>query len=1050
MNPPLHILHLENNPADVRLVKDQLAAEHIVAEVRQVSRRADLVAALASEPWDLIISDDRLADGFTGLEALKLVREKHHALPFIFLSDTPDEQVVVESLKAGATDYLLKQKRGRLPAAVRRAVAEANEQKRHKMTEAELRHSEKQYRLLFQDNPNPMWVFDLETLKILEVNEVACLHYGYTSEEFLRMSLTDLRAVEHPVQGQPHPPQTALPEAGVQGMVFRHQRKDKTEMDMELNWLPLVFRGKLAALTVATDVTIRRQAAHQNATLGALSHHLSAVTMAAQAARFICEATDELFHWDDFSLDLYSASRDEASSLLTITTVGGKRVEIPPASLPKTDNSLVRRVIEHGAELVADDTQGGITMVAPVRKGPKVIGVLFIHGRQSHRYNEHDLVTLQMLADQCGGALQRVQVEEELRQSQRRFRDLFQNSPDAIFVEDLQGRVLDVNPSACSLSGLTYDKLIGKSTLDELLSPAHREAGRTIFQRLVSGEITWIESEGIRADGQLVPVEIRAGRIEYDGRPALLFHVRDITERNAAEATLRNSETLFRSVWENSVDGMRLTDEKGLIVAINGAFCRQVGMSHEQLEDHPFTVMYSASTDRAALLRQHREMFRNGEAQPKRECEIVLHDGRKAVFEMADSYIESNGKPRLLLSLFSDITVQKQMAEQLRQSQKLEAIGQLAGGIAHDFNNILTIILGHASLLLLSPLDAKATVSAQQIKQASERAAGLTRQLLTFGRKHIVNTRPIDLNQTVSKVSDMLGRLLGEDISLQINFASQPAVVEADASMVEQILLNLSVNSRDAMPHGGQLVISIDECVVDAKHVRRFSEARTGNFIRLSHMDSGCGIPPENLPRIFEPFFTTKEIGKGTGLGLATVFGIVKQHNGWIEVESEPGKGARFHIFLPASTRLVAKAEQYDTQLRIQDGTETILIVEDERDLREIVTSTLTHHGYRVFQAADGHNALDIWREQKDNIDLVFTDVIMPGGINGRELAEKLWAEKPDLKIIFSTGYGANALGSDYKLDLATNYLPKPYLPQALVRLVRRCLDKKRCPDSLS
>jgi PAS domain S-box-containing protein len=1042
MNPLLHILHLEDNPADSQLLKKQLAEAHIGAAIRQVNRRTDLVATLTSETWDLIISDYRLAD-FSGLEALKLARGKNHIQPFIFLSGTPGEQAAIECLKARATDYVLKQKRDLLPSALLRAVAETGERKRHEMTETELRHSEKQYRLLFQDNPNPMWVFDLETLAILEVNEVACQHYGYTSDEFLRMTLTDLRAVEHPVQGLPHPPQTVLPEAGAQGMIFRHQRKDKTEMDMELNWAPLVFRGKLAALTVATDVTIRRQAAHQNTALGTLSHHLSAVTTATQAARFICEATDELFHWDDFSLDLYSASRDETASLLTITTVGGKRVEIPPASLPQTDNSLVRRVIEHGAELVSDDTQGGITMVTPIRKGLKVIGVLFIHGRRSHSYNEHDLVTLQMLADQCGGALQRVQVEEELRQSQRRFRDLFQNSPDAIYVEDLQGKVLDVNPSASTLQRMSREQLIGKNSIDELLAPARRETARAIFPRLVSGEISRIESEGLRGDGQLVPVEIRVGHIEYDDRPALLFHVRDITERNAAEATLRNSETLFRSVWENSVDGMRLTDEHGIIVATNSAFCRLVGMSHEQLEDQPFTIIFSPATDREALLRQHREMFRNGEVREKRESEIMLHDDRKVVFEIADSYVESNGKPRLLLSLFSDITVQKQMEEQLRQSQKLEAIGQLAGGIAHDFNNILTIILGHASLLTLSKLEPKAMISAKQIKQAAERAAGLTRQLLTFGRKHIFNTRPVDLNQAVGKTSDMLSRLLGEDITLTINPARHPAIVEADTGMLEQILLNLSVNSRDAMPRGGQLTISIDECVVDAEHVRRFSEARPGNFIRLSHVDTGCGIPPENIPHIFEPFFTTKEIGKGTGLGLATVFGIVKQHNGWIEVESEPDKGACFRIFLPASTQPITQSEQYDPQLHSQDGTETVLVVEDEHDLREIVTHTLLHHGYHVFQAADGNNALAIWRDQKNNIDLVFTDVIMPGGINGRELADRLWADKPDLKIIFSTGYGANALGPNFKPDPATNYLSKPYLPQSLISLVRRCLDQK-------
>jgi len=1042
MNQPLRILHLEDNPADALLVQDQLAAENIAAEIRNVGRRAEFVVALASAAWDLIIADYRLPD-FNGLDALKLVREKYPSLPFILMSGTIGEQLAIESLKTGATDYVLKQKRDRLPSAVLRAVAEAAERAKREAAEEELRRSEKQYRLLFQGNPNPMWVFDLEKLAILEVNEAASQHYGYTREEFLGMTLADLRAAERPVHVPKNPPSpAALPEAGAQGLVWRHRRKDGTEMDMEVNWSPLAFRGKLAALTMATDVTIRRRTALQNAALGSLSHHLSAVTTAAEAAMFICEAADELFHWDDFSLDLHAAERDEMVSLLSITTLDGKRVELPPAPQPKPANALVRRVIACGAELVADDTQNSTTMIAPVRKGKNVIGVLFVRGRRSCSYSERDLATLQMLADQCGGALQRVRVEEELRQSQRRFRDLFQNSPDAIFVEDLQGRVLDANASACALHGMAREELIGRNALEDLVPPARREAARGEFQRFASGSLTWIESESLRADGRVVPVEIRATRVEYDGQPALLFHVRDITERHAAEVTLRNSETLFRSVWENSADGMRLTDENGLVMATNEAYCRLVGLPSEQLEGKPFTVVYAAAADWEALLRQHRELFRAGAAPEKRVHETVLHDGRHVVWEIADSYVASGGKPRLLLSLFNDITAQKRMEDQLRQSQKMEAIGQLAGGIAHDFNNILTIILGHASLLTTSRLDPKALVSARQIKQASERAAGLTRQLLAFGRKQIFNPRPLDLNQAVSKMSDMLGRLLGEDIALQIDFASRPAVIEADASMVEQILLNLSVNSRDAMPRGGQLGIRIDDVLVDAEHARRFADARPGEFIRLSHVDTGCGIPSENLPRIFEPFFTTKELGKGTGLGLATIFGIVKQHNGWIEVESELGHGAAFHIYLPASTRPVAEPEQYDTQFRARGGTETILVVEDERDLREIVTRTLNRHGYRVFQAVDGNNALEIWREHKASINLVFTDVIMPGGLNGRELAEKLWQDRPELKVIFSTGYGADALGKGFLLDPELNYLQKPYLPQTLARLVRRRLDE--------
>jgi PAS domain S-box-containing protein len=1038
MNSPLRILHLEDNPADALLVRDQFANDELAAELRHVIRREEFISALDEGNWDLVLADYRLPD-FNGLEALKLVRKKFPFLPFILMSGTIGEQAAIEALKTGATDYILKQKRDRLPAAVRRAVAEAGERAKREAAEEDLRQSEKQYRLLFQGNPHPMWVFDLETLAILEVNEAATNHYGYSRDEFLRMTLGDLRVAERGKKGSFTPT-----DIKAQGLVWRHRRKDGTEVDMEVIWSPLAFHGKLAALTLATDVTVRRRAAQRNSVFGKLSHNLSAVTTAAEAALFICESADELFHWDDFALDLYLADKDEVVSLLAITTIEGQRVEIPASPQPKTANALVQRVIKRGAELITAEETGdkaGTTMIAPIRKGERVIGVMFIERRQSHSYAERDVEILQTLADQCGGALQRVQVEEDLRQSQRRFRELFEHSPDAIFVEDLQGRVLDVNRGACTLHGMTREQLLGKNAVEELVPPARRDLARADFAKVAAGQLAWLESESVRSDGRTVPVEIRVVRVEYDGAPALLFHVRDITERRAAEMALRSSETLFRSVWENSVDGMRLTDENGTIVAANQAFCRLVGLTHEQLEGKPFTVIYSAVLDWEQLLRQHCDQFRSGAIKEKVEYQVVLHDNRPVVFEITDSFVESGGKPRLLLSLFRDVTSQRRLEEQLRQSQKMEAIGQLAGGIAHDFNNILTIILGHATLLTMGQLDPKAMISARQIKQASERAAGLTRQLLAFGRKQIFNPRPLDLNRIVGKMTDLLARLLGEDIALQINFSSVPAVIEADVSMIEQILLNLSVNSRDAMPKGGQLAIRIGICEVDEAHTRHIADARPGKFIRMSHVDTGDGIPPQNLSRIFEPFFTTKELGKGTGLGLATVFGIVKQHGGWIEVESELGKGTTFHVYFPGTSAPVTDSEQADTQFHARKGTETVLVVEDERDLREIVTRTLNLNGYRVFQAVDGQNALVIWEQYKNEIDLVFTDIIMPGGLNGRELADRLWVEKPELKVIFSSGYGADALGKDFKLDPKLNYLQKPYLPQTLSRIVRRCLD---------
>ena len=1040
MSQPLRILHLEDNPADSQLVRDQLAQENMAVELMLVSNRKDFLQAIESQNWDLILADYKLPD-FTGLDALKIVREKAPTSPFILMSGTIGELAAIESLKAGATDYVLKQKRDRLPSAIQRAVAEAAERARREQAEKELRQSEKQYRLLFEGNPHPMWVFDLEKLTIVEVNEAAIWHYGFSREEFLTMTMTDLR-----VPGRDRKHSLPIVENESQGVMWQHRRKDGRTMDMEVIWTPLVYRGRLSALAMATEVTIRRRMSHRNSVFSKLSHHLSAVTSASAAAMFICEAADEFFHWDDFVLDLYSAEKDEVVSLLTITTIEGKRVEIPGSPQPKTANALVRRVIAQGAELISGSEakeQSGVTMIAPIRKAENVIGVLFIQSRVADSYSVPDLEMLQTLADQCSGALERIRAEEELIHSQRRFRELFENSPDAVFVEDLQANVLDVNQAACKLHGMSREQLVGKNAIEDLVPADRREQVRADFHRLASGGSTTIESESLRTDGRVVPVEIRVVRVQFEGRPALLFHVRDITERRAAEMALRSSETLFRSVWVNSVDGMRLTDQNGITVAVNEAFCKLVGLSAQQLEGNPFTVIYAASNDWEKLLNNHRSQFELGKTQVKRVKEHDLHDGRSVAFEITDSFVESGGKPRLLLSLFRDVSAQKALEEQLRQSQKMEAIGRLAGGIAHDFNNILTVILGHATLLTMQSLGGKAQVSALQIKQAAERAAGLTRQLLAFGRKQIANPRPIDINKLVNHLSEMLARLLGEDVALQINCGGEPAVVEADPGMIEQIMLNLAVNSRDAMANGGQLIIRVMPRVIDEKYVSRVAEARPGKFICISHTDTGCGIPPENLVRIFEPFFTTKELGKGTGLGLATVFGIVKQHHGWVEVESQVNRGTTFNVFLPASNLAVVDAADVDTQFRQRGGSETILVVEDERDLRDYVTRELRRNGYRVFEAIDAANALKLWEEYKNQIDLVFTDVIMPGGMNGRELAEKLWLERPKLKVIFSSGYGAEALGKDFKLDEHLNYLQKPYLPQTLIKHIRVCLDQK-------
>jgi PAS domain S-box-containing protein len=1166
VNKRLQILHLEDEADFAELVCTLLDQDNLGADVKRVSDRLAFTQALdAAGGYDLIISDFHLPS-FTGLEALAIAKKKRPFTPFILVSGTIGEQAAIESLKAGATDYVLKQTPDRLPSAVRRAVSEAGERTRLREAEMELvrrekyfrtltensldvvtimngegvytyvspsveqvmgyapaeligqktyahihpddvpsvtqsfetvlanpsqpvrveyrcrhkdggwyrheahcqnqfddpdigglvahcrdvterwqaaedlRDSEKQYRLLFHGNPNPMWVFDLETLKFLEVNEAAIRHYGYSREEFLGMTFMDIRVVEHASQ-----PENAVVNPAENGVIWRHRRKNGSILDMEVRWSPMAFRNRFAALTLATDVTERRQVEHRNTVFSKLSQRLSAATTAQEAAVIICEAADGLFKWSDFALDLYFAATDEVFSLLNITTVGGKRVELPPSLQPKTANALIQRVVKRGAELISPAEareHSAATMLAPILKGTKVIGVLLIQNPSPDAFSQRDLEMLQTLASQSGGALERVRAEDQLRQTQERFHKLFDNSPDAIFVEGLDGTVLDVNVAGCRLHGMTREQMIGKNSLEDLLPPANREAARRDFNKLTEGKLTWIEGESLASDGSVIPVEVRASRIEFADRHALLLHVRDITQRRAAETALQSSELLFRSVWENSVEGMRLTDEKGVIIAVNDAFCKLVGMEALNLEGQPFTVVYADSESKLEMLSRHRDQFVTRKPDQKNEQKADLHNGQTVVLEVTHSFVEAHGRTMLMLSLFRDVTLQHRLEEQLRQSQKMEAIGQLAGGVAHDFNNILTVIHGHATLLGMTELDKNGARSAQQILQAAERAAALTRQLLAFSRRQIIQPKRLDMNLTVSNMIDMLGRLLGEDVALQLNYSPVPATIEADSGMMEQVLLNLAVNARDAMPRGGQLAIRIAVVEVDRAHVQRHPEARTGRFVCVSKSDTGCGIPQENITRIFEPFFTTKEVGKGTGLGLATVYGIIKQHQGWIEVESEVGKGTTFRIYMPFAGSTPVQVEKSGAPVVVRGGSETILLVEDEPPVRELVASVLQNYGYNILQAGSGHEAVGVWHEHKHKINLLLTDLVMPGDMNGHELAEKLRGEQSGLKVIFTSGYSADIVGKDFKLDASLNFLQKPYHPNTLALTVRRCLDR--------
>lgn len=420
--------------------------------------------------------------------------------------------------------------------------------------------------------------------------------------------------------------------------------------------------------------------------------------------------------------------------------------------------------------------------------------------------------------------------------------------------------------------------------------------------------------------------------------------------------------------------------------------------------------------------------------------------GLKAVHEGAQDYLlKSCVSEKILPRIIRYSIERKRLEDLLRQSQRLDAVGQLAGGIAHDFNNLLTLINGHISLLAADQgLSAASAESVREIQAASRRAAELTRQLLTFSRRQPLQVRKLELAEVVRESVQMFGRLIGDDIVLEVEPAPALPAVEGDAGMLQQVLLNLVVNSRDAMPRGGKLSIRTFTKTVSEAEADRHTDATAGEFVCLEVRDTGTGIPAELLPRIFEPFFTTKAVGKGTGLGLASVYGIVRQHRGWIKVTSEPGRGATFEILLPKCVASVPERVQAAPAPAPESpgGSETILLVEDEAPLRRVVRMLLEKNGYRVVEAENAVAALDIWAREAAKIDLLFTDIVMPGGVSGRELGQRLKAERPDLKVIFTSGYNSDFRKGLIPLGGGEAFLIKPYPPTKLAKVVRDTLDQ--------
>jgi len=512
-----------------------------------------------------------------------------------------------------------------------------------------------------------------------------------------------------------------------------------------------------------------------------------------------------------------------------------------------------------------------------------------------------------------------------------------------------------------------------------------------------------------------------------------------LKELSKTNASLAISEERFSKAFnENPVPSAIQSFPDQRIVDVNERFLQVMGCSREDLIGQ--TPADLKMWEKQEVADQWYEAMVRQELVRDQSAKIRSKGGSLREMQVSLSPVAMGGQPHALL-LAQDVSERVLLERQLRQAQKMEAIGQLAAGVAHDFNNILTVIQGHAGLLQnkLKQTDPEIK-SLEQISHSATRAATLVRQLLMFSRKQVMQFKHLDINDLMSNAIKMLERLVGEHVEIEFKPEGLVPAIYADSSMMEQILMNLAVNARDAMPNGGHVTISTSVKTIHRAATPMDPELRDGQFICITFSDTGTGMDTQILGRIFEPFFTTKPAGKGTGLGLSTVFGIVRQHHGWLDVESKPSQGTTFHIYFPTSKEPAEKTELVvDNKLR--NGRETVLVAEDEEPLRQMVAHILRIQGYTVLEAESGRQAIEVWERAAKHVDLLLTDMVMPGGVMGSELAARLSQKQPGLKVIYTSGYSPGMAGKDTSLLAGPNFLPKPYSIGKLAQFVRECLD---------
>lgn len=1017
MSQNIRILFLEDNPEDFELILYEVKNEYPDLIYKCVSDKQQFLEELKSFKPDLVLSDYSLPT-INGMEVISIVKDNYDRLPLIIVTGAISEETAVKCIKTGADDYILKDNLIRLNPAIKSSFEKIALQSEKENIIKNLEENERYYRTILNQLHEDILVINRDYI-ITDINNSMLFSTGQLKENIIGKNCFSV-SHNYVTPCDQHGEECPLNEVFRTGKVVKTIHKHVCE-NGEYKWIDLLFSPYLNADGIVTKVIesardITRFYEMQQKIKESEKKYRNLVENAGVGI-IVDDELGNIKYFNDVVCEIFGYSKNEMQKLKNFELMhqeDKKRV--------KTfhDKRIKGEKIESSYEFCGirkDRSKIYLHVDAtPVKENNKIIGT---------RSYFHDITEKTLAA-------------QSLQESEEKYRLLVENAHDGIEITQ-NDIIIFSNARFAEMLGYTVNEITKLRFSDIFTEKAKTELKKRQEKRYSSEHVpNYYEASFIKKDGGIIDVEVKYEIINFKSKPATFAIIRDITESKKIELEIRK----LSAGIEQSPLSIVITDIKGNIEYVNPKFCEVSGYSKEETIGKNPRILNSGELPKE-YFKELWETILKGESWKgefrncKKNGELFSEDA--TIGPIFDEY----GRITHFIALKEDITKHKELENQLRQSQKLEAIGQLAGGVAHDFNNLLTIINGYSSLLMEKFTENKSIrKDVSQIQIAGKKAGELTQQLLAFSRKQIISPTIINLNNVIIETEKMLKRLIGENIEIILNLDNNIGKIKADQGQLNQIIMNLTVNARDAMPNGGKIIVETSMLKIDNKYSGQHFNTKPGNYILMAITDTGTGMDDDTKMKIFDPFFTTKIQGKGTGLGLSTVYGIVKQSEGYIWVYSELGRGTTFKIYFPES---IEYEDEINYRLKDEEpangGNETIMIVEDDEAVRDVTKDILTMHGYKVFVANNGSEALKQLNKNKEKVDLVITDVIMPK-MGGPELANKIQSKTPEMKIIYFSGYtDDNFLGKGI-LETGLPFLQKPFTKIDLLKTIRNELDK--------